>query len=193
MGRSSLLSRGTLFVASLPLFLLGCSGAPAGSSTESSTDGLSVSTGPSLECTGGLPDICEICPDGKSECAHWVVEHGKCEVQICAPVATTPPEPVCFGPLPDICERCDDGKTECAHWVVEHGKCEIQICPPTSVTPPPPPPPPVCTGPLPDICEVCADGQEECAHWAVIGGVCTVQICPDPPSTINPGGTATAG
>jgi len=153
MNSTSLLMRGTLAaLASLPL-LIACGGSPeSGSQTSSTTEGLSGSTPakkaspPTPECTGGLPDICEICADGKSECAHWGIEDGKCVVEICPGPSTTPPPPPpptpvpdCTGGLPDICEICADGKSECAHWGIEDGKCVVEICPPSPSTTPPAP------------------------------------------------------
>ena len=35
------------------------------------------------DCTGPLPDICEICSNGKSECAHHACESGVCVMEIC--------------------------------------------------------------------------------------------------------------
>jgi hypothetical protein len=126
-------------------------------STTSGDDGVSSTPkrpSTALICKGGLPDICEVCADGKSECAHWVVVHGKCEVEICGDPSTTPPPPpvstppICKGPLPDTCEVCADGATGCAHWEVVHGKCEVEFCPGPS-TGPTPEPTPVSTGPVP--------------------------------------------
>ena len=35
------------------------------------------------DCTGILPMICEICPNGKQECAHFECAAHKCEVVTC--------------------------------------------------------------------------------------------------------------
>jgi len=36
------------------------------------------------DCTGlALPDVCMVCSDGMSACAHFVCAQGTCEVQIC--------------------------------------------------------------------------------------------------------------
>jgi hypothetical protein len=150
----SLLSSAAFTLVSIAIVACGGSADPT-SQTESQLGAVSTSSGdhtdPSStvssvpECKGALPDICEICPDGKSECAHFVIVDGKCEIQICPSPSTTPPkEPataaVCKGPLPDICEVCADGKEECAHWVRVDGKCEVQICSNPSTTPPEPAP-----------------------------------------------------
>jgi hypothetical protein len=169
---SKLLCRSTLVLGQIALFALAACGSPDPTVGKSTSD-LGASTG-GVTCNGALPQICEVCSDGSKECAHWVVENGKCEVEIC-PAPTTPK---CTGALPQICEVCSDGSKECAHWVVENGKCEVEICPSS--------PPPVCSGGLPQICEVCSDGTSECAHWVVVGGKCEVEICPGSPSPVTP-------
>jgi hypothetical protein len=104
--------------------------AGAAANAAGASTGPTATGGPSAAvCKGPLPPICEKCADGKDECAHWVVEHGRCEIEICSPAPT--PIPKCDGPLPTICEICPDGAEACAHWVVENGVCEVQICPPT--------------------------------------------------------------
>jgi hypothetical protein len=30
-----------------------------------------------------VPDICEVCPDGVTECAHAILVNGECETEIC--------------------------------------------------------------------------------------------------------------
>lgn len=35
------------------------------------------------DCHGALPDICEVCPNGGTACAHFVCMAGTCEVAIC--------------------------------------------------------------------------------------------------------------
>jgi hypothetical protein len=62
----------------------------------------------SPKCTGALPQICEVCSDGTSSCAHYVVENGECKIQICpegpgmvnpgGPIQVPPSEPVDAGP-----------------------------------------------------------------------------------------------
>jgi hypothetical protein len=37
------------------------------------------------DCKGILPQICEMCPDGKEQCAHFACAGGRCETQICGP------------------------------------------------------------------------------------------------------------
>jgi hypothetical protein len=43
----------------------------------------------SADCTGGLPQLCEICGDGQSQCAHFECIAGTCEVVICDPIPST--------------------------------------------------------------------------------------------------------
>jgi hypothetical protein len=165
---SILLGATTLVLFTMPsLALIGCGGADPTSAGKASDFGTTTSSSdPTSECTGALPNVCTVCADGKDACAHWVIDEGKCEVEIC-PSAKAP---VCTGALPKLCETCADGTEECAHWVVEGGKCEVEICPPA--------PTPICDGALPQICETCSDGKDECAHWVVEGGKCEIQICP---------------
>jgi hypothetical protein len=115
-----------LFASTSILLLAACSG---DGSTASTDDSLKASCHKASDCHGALPDICELCGDGTSECAHWACESGKCVDVICP---ATKPECTkasdCTGPLPDICERCGDGKTECAHWECTSGKCETTTC-----------------------------------------------------------------
>jgi hypothetical protein len=40
------------------------------------------------QCTGPLPQLCQVCSDGTTACAHWVNDHGKCTVETC-PTTTT--------------------------------------------------------------------------------------------------------
>jgi hypothetical protein len=60
------------------------------SGTDSSQDGGTAAedAGPSstgsCDCSGmALPDICMVCTDGQSACAHFVCNAGMCEVAIC--------------------------------------------------------------------------------------------------------------
>jgi hypothetical protein len=45
------------------------------------------------ECTGPLPQICEVCSDGFSRCAHWTCtpDH-KCVTEICPSTRYAPPK-----------------------------------------------------------------------------------------------------
>jgi hypothetical protein len=43
------------------------------------------------ECTGPLPQICEVCSNGSSVCAHWTCTRDhKCVSEICAPRGEPP-------------------------------------------------------------------------------------------------------
>jgi hypothetical protein len=42
------------------------------------------------DCKGPLPQLCEVCANGKSECAHWECVAGACVTAICDPL---PPGP----------------------------------------------------------------------------------------------------
>jgi hypothetical protein len=153
------------FLLAAPM-LQGCSSASPESTDGTSSDDLKKS------CKGPLPDICERCSDGSSECAHWVKTDGKCEIQIC------PPAPVCDGPLPDLCRLCSDGTSACAHWEVVDGKCTIETCPVvTTIDPNACTKDSDCTGPLPMLCKVCADGSDGCAHHVCSAGECTTAYC----------------
>ncbi len=176
--QSSLVRRAALaLIASSSFALAACGGADP---TEPTSE-LGEITTPS-QCSGALPDVCEVCADGASECAHWVVEKGQCDVEICPGGATKSPAPpskptppTCSGALPNTCEVCSDGTSECAHWVVLGGECEVEICP--GGTSPTPPPTPTCTGALPKLCMTCSDGKDGCAHWEVVGGKCEIEYC----------------
>jgi hypothetical protein len=41
------------------------------------------------DCTGALPQLCEICGNGQSECAHFECVAGTCEVVVCDPLPPT--------------------------------------------------------------------------------------------------------
>jgi hypothetical protein len=79
-----------MFTAKLSLVacLAGLSLAACAASTDPSSD--PQPTGDTAEeitvakCKGVLPHICEVCADGKSECAHWTVKNKKCAVAICS-------------------------------------------------------------------------------------------------------------
>jgi hypothetical protein len=171
MKSSFVLLSGTVF-ALVSSSLVACGGSASdptgkseselGSTASGGSDPDKTAPTPVSICKGGLPDVCAICEDGKSECAHWVIEHGKCEVQICPGPSTTSPPPsttppsskppsttaVCKGGLPTTCEVCADGSDGCAHWAIVDGKCEVEYCSDPSTTPPPEPPP-VSTPPVP--------------------------------------------
>jgi hypothetical protein len=66
---------------------------------------------PPPQCTGALPDICELCADGSSACAHYVVENGECVIQLCPPGSTVNPGgPIQVPPA----EVIDAGQTGCS-------------------------------------------------------------------------------
>ena len=81
--RGSLLS---LSAVAIPLLLASaaCSGAAGTESSAQESESASAissvpvrNTSAAVPCEGALPDVCEICSDGKEECAHWVREDGK--------------------------------------------------------------------------------------------------------------------
>jgi hypothetical protein len=48
------------------------------------SDGPDGGDGSSCDCSGlALPDICMVCTDGQSACAHFVCEAGVCQTEIC--------------------------------------------------------------------------------------------------------------
>ena len=162
----SVLSFSFLFAAPV---LQGCSSGSGDESTaDSSQDDLKKS------CKGPLPDLCKICDDGSTGCAHWVKSGGKCEIEYCAPST----EVTCSGPLPHLCKLCDDGSDGCAHWVKSGGKCEIEYCAPSTgggsseCTKDSD-----CKGVLPMSCEVCSDGSTGCAHHVCNSGTCGISYC----------------
>jgi len=97
----------------------------------SSADDTASSSSEDLKsCKGALPDICEKCSDGTTECAHWVKENGECEVQICPPAKAGECNSAsdCTGPLPMICEECNGGGEQCAHHACVDHQCTTKIC-----------------------------------------------------------------
>jgi hypothetical protein len=132
------MSRATILaLASLSTVVVACSGdagptEPAESSSSAIVRTAPTADGGAPDCDGPLPDICEICTDKIRACAHWVVEDGQCQVQICPPRR----EPVdCEGTLPEFCVRCSDGVDACAHWTFVDGECKVEICPPRLTLP----------------------------------------------------------
>jgi hypothetical protein len=80
-----------LVACAIPLTLAACS-----ASTDSTTDETQPTEETSQDlsskkCKGPLPALCQVCSDGTTACAHWVVEHGVCTVEICPP----PPPHTC--------------------------------------------------------------------------------------------------
>jgi len=78
-----------------------CPPTPSPSPAPTPTPTPSPPVPPTPECNGALPDICEICSDGVTRCAHFVVEDGQCVTQICpsgtgsvnpgGPIVVSPP------------------------------------------------------------------------------------------------------
>jgi len=212
--RGSLLS---LAAAALPLLLASaaCSGAAGTEGTAEETAGAVTSvpikaTSAAVPCEGALPDVCELCADGKEECAHWVREDGKCEVQICPPATATPPitvtSPPSTAPGHPICDPDGRSPGEGCHW--DEIACKW-LCATTASTGTATGPSTgsstgtatsqivihggggsataACTGPLPDLCELCTDGSDGCAHWVVEDGKCEIQYCTPHPVCDPPG------
>jgi hypothetical protein len=46
------------------------------------------------KCKGMLPQMCQVCGDGSTACAHWVVKNKKCAVETC-PVKTCVQNVIC--------------------------------------------------------------------------------------------------
>jgi hypothetical protein len=44
------------------------------------------------DCRGMLPHLCQKCPDGRQDCAHWACNKGTCEQEIC-PLTSPAPKP----------------------------------------------------------------------------------------------------
>ncbi len=43
-------------------------------------------------CTGPLPQVCQVCTDGSDGCAHWACVAGKCEITYCTCEPTPCPQ-----------------------------------------------------------------------------------------------------
>ena len=167
-----------LFVscALIPLAVFACSGGDGNPSGQTqgaenggpanggSGGGLSPSSGggsgagDAAACTGALPQICEVCSNGTTECAHWVDVNGQCAVEICAPGETPTPTPTPGGGGSGDGGAGGSAGDAGSPPPVDAGTCNC--------------------GAVPQICEICSDGTEACAHCAEINGQCTVQICP---------------
>ncbi len=79
-----------------------------------------------------LPQICRICSNGETECAHYVLQNGACEIEICpasppSPASSTQPAP------------CAQGCPPTTSGVPVDASVELTLCPegapctPTSV------------------------------------------------------------
>lgn len=75
---------------------------------------------PPPPCTAALPDqcascialpkICEVCSNGETECAHYVLQNGACGIEICPPGIVSPPP---SEPAPGPCAQggmCSPGE-----------------------------------------------------------------------------------
>jgi hypothetical protein len=105
----------------------GCSSADDGTGTGDDQDITSVK-----QCKGALPQNCQVCGDGTTQCAHWVVQNKKCAIETCPSSGTgsgtiTSPSQ-CQGGLPQMCQVCSNGTSRCAHWAVKNGACAIEVC-----------------------------------------------------------------
>ena len=59
-------------------------GTPDGGTADGGTSDASDGGAGTCDCSGlALPDVCMVCTDGQTACAHFVCEAGTCEVQIC--------------------------------------------------------------------------------------------------------------
>lgn len=108
-------------------------------------------------CTGALPDICEVCSNGETECAHYVIVNGACSIELCPP-ANPPPVGVDCAPGAPCqagtgCGTASAGpsgcSTSCTCGASGVYECSETCVPDTS--PPAPLPSPPVTG--------CAQGQ----------------------------------
>jgi len=159
------------------LLVVACGGTPGSTeSTGSSGEAVTASAvhhepstapTPIAACEGPLPDVCERCSDGSTECAHWVREGGTCEIQIC--------------PSPTV---CPEGKKACQ---VEgsNGTCKDVCVPDTALCVAPPvcavaPPPPVCP-PGEHTCQL-GGPNGECEDLCVPAAA----ICAAPPPSCKP-------
>jgi len=96
-------------------------------------------------CNFPLPDICEVCPSGETECAHYAIQNGQCVTEICPPESPPPP------PTPMGCTQgascplnsgCGGGPTalgacttSCLCDPTGHLQCTT-TCPPPPIAPP---------------------------------------------------------
>jgi hypothetical protein len=117
------------------LFLAGC-GDPSAEAVDGSSDLLSDGSSLAVcevasDCKGLLPMYCRVCANGKTACAHFACESGKCKVETCPAAPVIPACKVasdCTGPLPMYCQVCSDGTSACAHHVCVNGQCSTQTC-----------------------------------------------------------------
>jgi hypothetical protein len=125
----------TLAAASLSATVVACSAAPGSEETvATSSTALEVSPEPTADagadgavnCTGPLPQICELCPDHTRACAHWGIKDGQCAIEICPPTA---PTITCSGAVAGFCVVCSDGTTACPHLASVDGLCQVVVCP----------------------------------------------------------------
>jgi len=130
-------------------------------------------------CNMPLPDVCDVCPDGETLCAHYVIVGDQCVTEICPPAPSQPPIPPCVVPG-SACNGftgCGGGSTltgcttSCACDSTGHYQC-TSSCPPT-----PPPPAPVAVPCVPG--NVCGPSLIACTSTADVGaGVCTTNcVC----------------
>lgn len=92
------------------------------------------------KCKGFLPQNCQVCSDGHTECAHWAVEKGVCKVEVCPAPPSLAPAPGSFklyltanatpNPLCDVHRRLVLGPGGHATLREElEGACEIAVVP----------------------------------------------------------------
>jgi hypothetical protein len=101
------------------------------------------------QCSGALPQFCETCSDGTTQCAHW---DDQCNVVTCPKKQG--------GQVGDSCNDfacCADGLV-CTGSNGGPGVCQAQ-----------------CSGFLPQFCQVCSDGSTACAHFDANCNVVTCQ------------------
>jgi hypothetical protein len=107
------------------------------------------------DCTGLLPQMCEQCADGTSQCAHWDCNSGACQTTTCEDNGGPASVGDDGGTAGDDGGSGDDGGGN---------QCQAASD---------------CTGFLPSTCEQCADGTSQCAHWDCNANACQITICED--------------
>ena len=62
---------------------LGCGGSTTTGGSTGGTGGGNGTCGQASDCTGILPQTCEICADGNQDCDHWDCVSSACQISIC--------------------------------------------------------------------------------------------------------------
>jgi hypothetical protein len=126
-------------------------------------------------CNFALPDLCEVCADGETLCAHYAIVGNQCMTEICPPpMAPPPPVPPCATP-----GAACNGFSGCGELSSQTGCMGFCNCDSTGhyqCTSSCPPTPPVAR-PVAVPCaagNVCSPGLIACSSTANVGaGACT--------------------